>query len=106
MNAENVLDRIWAAHELSQKKGRKIVEYILLNAAKNDSFWGVRKEASIAYGKLKPKITNEDYSWLISEKIVLPMIFKDKDDVKSSRNRLNQNPEKQIFLHPHHRLVL
>ena len=68
LNAENVLDRIWAAHELSQKKGRKIVEYILLNAAKNDSFWGVRKEASIAYGKLKPKITNEDYSWLISEK--------------------------------------
>ena len=25
------------------------------------------------------------------EKIILPMIFKDKDDVKFSRNRLNQN---------------
>ena len=31
-------------------------------------FFFLLEEASIAYGKLKPKITNEDYSWLISEK--------------------------------------
>ena len=38
---------------------------------------------------IKEKLLDE--SWLISEKIVLPMIFKDKDDAKSSRNRLDQN---------------
>ena len=32
-----------------------------------------------------------DERWLIREKIILPMIFKDKDDVKSSRNRLDKN---------------
>ena len=64
INSPNSLDRIWAAHELSKKKGRKIVEYILLDAAKRDSFWGVRKEACSAYGKLKPKINATDLSWL------------------------------------------
>ena len=38
---------------------------------------------------IKEKLLDE--SWLIAEKIILPSIFKDKDDVKSSRNRLNQN---------------
>ena len=38
---------------------------------------------------IKEKLLDE--RWLIAEKIILPMIFKDKDDVKSSRNRLNQN---------------
>ena len=66
-NASNVLDRIWAAHELSKKKGRKVVEYILLDAAKTDPFWGVRKEAAIAFGKLKPKIQFEDYIWINEE---------------------------------------
>ena len=32
-----------------------------------------------------------DKRWLIREKIILPMIFKDRDDVKSSRNRLDKN---------------
>ena len=68
INSPNSLDRIWAAHELSKKKGRKIVEYILLDAAKRDSFWGVRKEACSAYGKLKPKINATDLSWLENEK--------------------------------------
>ena len=67
-NSPSALDRIWAAHELSKKKGRKIVEYILLDAAKSDPFWGVRKEACIAYGKLRPRITSADYSWLENEK--------------------------------------
>ena len=38
---------------------------------------------------IKEKILDE--RWLIREKIILPMIFKDKDDVKSSRNRLDKN---------------
>ncbi len=38
---------------------------------------------------IKEKILDE--RWLIREKIILPMIFKDKDDVKFFRNRLNQN---------------
>ena len=38
---------------------------------------------------IKEKLLDE--RWLIREKIILPMIFKDKDDVKFSRNRLNQN---------------
>ena len=67
-NSPSALDRIWAAHELSKKKGRKIVEYILLDVAKSDPFWGVRKEACIAYGKLRPRITSVDYSWLENEK--------------------------------------
>ena len=38
---------------------------------------------------IKEKILDE--RWTIREKIILPMIFKDKNDVKFSRNRLNQN---------------
>ena len=38
---------------------------------------------------IKEKLLDE--KWLIREKTILPKIFKDKDDVKSSRNRLNQN---------------
>ena len=38
---------------------------------------------------LEKKILDE--RWLIREKIILPIIFKDKDDVKSSRNRLDKN---------------
>ena len=38
---------------------------------------------------IKEKLLDE--RWLIAEKIILPTIFKDKDDVKSSRDRLNQN---------------
>ena len=38
---------------------------------------------------IEEKILNE--RWLIREKIILPMIFKDRDDVKSSRNRLDKN---------------
>ncbi len=68
INSSNALDRIWAAHELSNKKGRKIVEYILLDAIKSDPFWGVRKEACIAYGKLRPKVSSTDYSWIENEK--------------------------------------
>ena len=51
---------------------------------------------------IKEKILGE--RWFIREKIILPMIFKNKDDVKSSRNRLNENlneilnSEKKILL--------
>ena len=38
---------------------------------------------------IKEKILDE--RWVIREKIILPMIFKDKDDVKFSRDRLNKN---------------
>jgi len=38
---------------------------------------------------IKEKILDE--RWFIREKIILPMIFEDKEDVKSSRNRLNKN---------------
>ncbi len=51
----HILDRIAAAKELSTKKGRHIVENALLNAAKNDPFWGVRNEAVSAFAKLKSK---------------------------------------------------
>jgi len=56
----HILDRIAAAKELSTKKGRHIVERALLNAAKNDPFWGVRKEAVNAFAKLKSKKYAED----------------------------------------------
>ena len=48
-------------------------------------------EEAIQYINLGIKEKLLDERWLIREKIILPMIFKDKDDVKSSRNRLNQN---------------
>ena len=51
----HILDRIAAANELSTKKGRRIVETALLNSAKNDPFWGVRKEAVNSFAKLKSK---------------------------------------------------
>ena len=68
IHSPSSLDRIWAAHELAKKKGRKIVEYILMDAAKSDPFWGVRKEACTAFGKLKPKIRPSDLTWLENEK--------------------------------------
>jgi len=51
----HILDRIAAAQELSQKKGRRSVELALLKAVESDPFWGVRKEAAAAFGKLKTK---------------------------------------------------
>ena len=48
-------------------------------------------DETIKYIQLGIKEKLLDESWLIAEKIVLPMIFKDKDDVKTSRNRLDQN---------------
>ncbi|MBT6018208.1 M1 family metallopeptidase [bacterium] len=63
-NASNALDRIWAAHELSKKKGRKVVEYALMEAAKRDLFWAVRSEAYSALGRLKTNIVSEDIEWV------------------------------------------
>jgi len=54
-NGPHILDRIAAVQELSTKKGRRKVEIALLNAAKSDLFWGVRKEAVNAFAKLKSK---------------------------------------------------
>mgnify|MGYP001163723670 FL=1 len=51
----HILDRIAAAHELGKKKGRRNVELALLKAISSDPFWGVRKEAATAFGKLKTK---------------------------------------------------
>ena len=45
---------------------------------------------------IKEKLLDE--KWLIREKTILPKIFKDKDDVKSSRNRLNQNLDEILNL--------
>ena len=63
-NAPNALDRIWAAQELSKKKGRKIVEYALLECAQNDSFWAVRSEAYSSLGRLKSEYQTEDFDWI------------------------------------------
>lgn len=54
-NAPHVLDRVWAAVELGQGRPRKKSEDALLKSMISDPFWGVRKEAAIAYGKLNPK---------------------------------------------------
>ena len=63
-NAPNALDRIWAAQELSKKKGRKIVEYALLECAQNDSFWAVRSEAYSSLSRLKSEYQTEDFDWI------------------------------------------
>ena len=51
----HILDRIAAIQVLKTKKGRRSVETALLNAAKSDPFWGVRKEAVNAFASLKSK---------------------------------------------------
>jgi len=56
----HILDRIAAARELGNKKGRRVVELALLNSAKSDPFWGVRKEAINAFAKLNAKNYSED----------------------------------------------
>ncbi|MEE8335565.1 MAG: M1 family metallopeptidase [Candidatus Neomarinimicrobiota bacterium] len=54
-NAPHVLDRVWAAVELGKgSPGRKVTD-ALINSMENDPFWGVRKEAVKAFGKLKPR---------------------------------------------------
>ena len=63
-NAPNALDRIWAVQELSKKKGRKIVEYALLECAQNDSFWAVRSEAYSSLSRLKSEYQTEDFDWI------------------------------------------
>jgi len=54
--APNVLDRIAAVNVLKQKKGRRKVENALLNSAKIDEFWGVRKEAIKGFAMLNAKL--------------------------------------------------
>ena len=54
--APHILDRIAAVNVLKQKKGRRKVENALLNSAKNDEFWGVRKEAIKGFAKLNAKM--------------------------------------------------
>ena len=51
----HILDRIGAIQVLKTKKGRRSVETALLDAAKSDPFWGVRKEAVNAFANLKSK---------------------------------------------------
>ena len=51
----HILDRIAAIRVLKTKKGRRSVETALLNAARSDLFWGVRKEAVNAFASLKSK---------------------------------------------------
>ena len=54
-NAPHILDRITAINNLSNKKGRRIVEKALLDCIENDPFWGVRLEAVRGFAKLKSK---------------------------------------------------
>ena len=54
-NAPHILDKIDAINVLKKKKGRRIVEKALLNTAKNDSFWGVRREAIKGFNALSSK---------------------------------------------------
>ena len=66
--SSNIIDRISAAEGLAIKKGRKIVEFMLLESVKNDTFWAVRKEAALALAKLKPTIKINDFDWINNEK--------------------------------------
>lgn len=52
--APHILDRIWAARELKDKKGRKKVINALKKSITQDSFWGVRKESTLALSTLIP----------------------------------------------------
>ena len=63
-----------------------IISQLVIALEKQD-----KVDETIHYINLGIKEKLLDERWLIAEKIILPMIFKDKDDVKSSRNRLNQN---------------
>ena len=63
-----------------------IISQLVIALEKQD-----KVDETIHYINLGIKEKLLDERWLIAEKIILPSIFKDKDDVKSSRNRLNQN---------------
>ncbi len=52
--APHVLDRVWAADQLSKTYARKKVTDALVRSIETDPFWGVRKEATEAFAKLKP----------------------------------------------------
>jgi aminopeptidase N len=54
-HAPEVLDRIWAARELSQLHATKTIAEALISSVKNDPFWGVRVEAANAFKALKPR---------------------------------------------------
>jgi len=54
-NAPHVLDRTWAAVEMGAGRSSGIIVEALINSAENDPFWGVRREAYKALGKLKPR---------------------------------------------------
>ena len=54
-NAPQVLDRIWAARELSKQHATKAIAEALIASVKNDPFWGVRVEAANAFRALKPR---------------------------------------------------
>jgi aminopeptidase N len=58
--APHVLDRIAAVNVLKHKKGRRKIELALLNVAKIDEFWGVRKEAIKGFANLKTKMHADD----------------------------------------------
>ena len=58
--APHVLDRIEAINVLKTKKGRRNVEKALLNALRDDPFWGVQKEAVNGLSNLKPKNYSEE----------------------------------------------
>ncbi len=53
--APHVLDRIAAINVLKHKKGRRVVENALIDAVRNDPFWGVRREAVTALKSLGAK---------------------------------------------------
>lgn len=55
-HAPQVLDRIWAARELSKQHATKAIAEALLGAVKKDPFWGVRVEAVNAFRILKPRL--------------------------------------------------
>jgi len=56
----HILDRVAAIQVLKKKKGRRVVELALLDAAKSDPFWGVRKEAVNGFAALKSKKYSKD----------------------------------------------
>jgi len=62
-HAPQVLDRIWAARELSKLHATKAIAEALIGSVKQDPVWGVRVEAANAFKTLKPR---QGYRQLLS----------------------------------------
>ncbi len=105
-NAPHVLDRVWAAIELGKGRPGKKASDALINAIAHDPFWGVRKEAAIALGKLKPRkgaekilgLPEEADSRVLCERIKVLGFYKNNESSKEYLKHILESENRDFVL--------